>query len=234
MKKILLISIMLFTFNAESSPIEVANNIYNEYLQVIELIKQLQEKRAQLEKMAESVNSLSGAREFVQSLFEIKLRDWHPEGDELFDPPQSNTPETYNYEYHELFNELNLYDLAEYYGLENENDTTNDNYVKFKTEDDYRKSAISADAYGKVLLTQGKDLNRLIKDYLDMAGEAETLKQSTDIQIQITAQLAYNQHQMNKSMAMLLKLKADESKRVLAQERWYKKLLTKRQTGETK
>ncbi|MFK5880137.1 MAG: type IV secretion system protein [Flavobacteriaceae bacterium] len=234
MKKIILISIMLFSFNAKSSPLEVANNIYNEYLQVIELIKQLQAKKDQLEKMAQSVNSLSGAREFVQSLLEIKLRNWHPEGNLLFDPPPSNTPETYNYEYHDLFNKLNLYDLADYYGLQNANDTSNDNYVKFKTEDDYRKSAISADAYGKVVLTQGQELNNLIKQYLDMAGSAETLKQSTDIQIQITAQLAYNQHQMNQSMAMLLKLKADESKRVLAQERWYKKLLTKRQTGVTK
>jgi hypothetical protein len=232
MKKILLTMTFLISTQAKASAWEVAQNIYNEYLQVIELVKQLQEKRAQLEKIAESVDSLTGAREFVQSLFEIKLRDWHPEGDELFDPPESNQEGTYSYEYHNLYEQLNLYDLVEHYRLEDENDTDNENYAKFKTDDDYRKSAISADAYGKVLLSQGQDLNNLIKQYLDMAGEAETIKQSTDIQIQISAQLAYNQHQMNKSMAMLLKLKADESKKILAQEKWYKNLLRKRETGE--
>jgi hypothetical protein len=232
MRKIFLITAILFSLNVNSSAVEVANNIYNEYLQVMELVKQLQAKRDQLVKMAESINSLSGAREFIKTLFEIKLRDWHPEGDELFDPPQSSNEGTYNHEYHDLKEKLNLFDLVEFYGLEDENDTDNDNYAKFKTDDDFRKSAISADAYGKVLLSQGQDLNELINQYLEMAGDAETLKQSTDIQIQIIAQLGYNQNQMNKSMAMLLKLKADESKKILAQEKWYRHLLKKRETGE--
>lgn len=230
MKKILLL-VFIFSnaYKVHSNPVEVANNIFNEFQQVIEIINQLEELREQLQARAEMLNNLSGSKEYIISLLEQELRNWHPEGEEIYDPGLSSDPDSYNFQFNEIEQSLDLFDLVELYDLANENDTNNEQYPMFKASDNFQKMTIASAAYGKTLLSQGTDRNQLISDYLNLVEDAESLKDSTDIQTQIIAQSVYQQIEINKSIAMLLQLKSAQSQKKLVQERWYHNLLRKRE-----
>ena len=231
MRKMILILFILnlHSFKIKAGPLEVAQNIFNEYRQVIELINQLDELKKQLEAKVEMIKNLSGAKEYIVSELEQKLRNWHPHGDDLLDPPPSSDTESYSYTFEEIEESLDLYDLVEVYGLTDENDTQNQNYTSYIAGNNYQRVTIASAAYGKTILEQSTDRNTVINDYIQLVGDAESIKETTDIQTQILAQATYNQIEINKSMAMLLQLKSAQGQKQLAQIRWYHNLLRKRE-----
>lgn len=74
----------------------------------------------------------------------------------------------------------------------------------------------------------------LIRDLQKQISETKTIKESQDLSMRIIAEIGFQQNIYNQLLGDYLLLESAIAQKRMMQDRWYKKLLTKRQAGETK
>ncbi|WP_395377979.1 type IV secretion system protein [Marinicella sp. W31] len=210
-----------------ANPRDVAMNVFNEYRQVIELIEQLNEMRNQIEELRETIRNISGRTIFEISDIEERIREWLPEGNEIYDPIPTTVPGTYGYNFNKWKEALDFPDPAEIYDIDPDAPPVfNKRAPDYQARKRHQEATIAATAYAETLIEQTPDRMEVINDYLQKMASAHTLKVSVDINAQILAQANRNQIEINRTLSMLLSLKSAEAQRKLTLERYYHKLLT--------
>lgn len=213
MKKITFLIMMIFAITVKANPIEVAQNVFNEFQQVMELIKQFEEIEKQLKKQGEILNSISGRNIYSMSNRELELLILFPEsGNEILEP---TVPGEYKNNYDELKNSLNLIDPAEKYNVIDQDHFKTRVFADTKLQ----QSAIAGSAYHKTFIDSLEDRVQVIKDYLARLSSSDQMKQAVDINAQMTAQAALNQIEINKTFAMILQLEAAKTQQQLAEQK---------------
>ncbi|MFK5880136.1 MAG: hypothetical protein QM478_11665 [Flavobacteriaceae bacterium] len=78
------------------------------------------------------------------------------------------------------------------------------------------------------------DNSELIRELQKKISKTKTIKESQDLSMRIIAEIGFQQNVYNQLIGEYLQLESALAQKRLVQDRWYKKLLTKRQTGVTK
>lgn len=213
--KISLLLVML-SCSVLSNPIETAQNVFNEFKQVQELIKQFEEIEKQINKQKEILDNLSGINFHSMSTKELEILLLFPQGgDEILEPTASGE---YTENYTEIKEELNFVDPEVKYNI-----VGYSNHPRLSpravADKNLQQSAIAGSAYHKTWMDSVSERVEIVTDYLDKLSTSDTMKSSVDINAQMTAQAVLNQIEINKTMSMLLQLEAAKSEQKLTLER---------------
>jgi len=209
--------LMLILSKVSAGPLEVAQNVFQEYKQVQELIKQVEEIIKQIEQQAEIVKNLSGKNIYQMTSQEIELLRWLPIGENLLDPINNSA---YTQHFREIEEQLSLLDPFELLNVVDDEDDTRSFTTQAKSRLNLQKTTIANAAYSRSFMDQFDERVDVVSGYLTKLNTSETLKTSVDINIQITGQAVINQIEINRTMAMMLKQKTAEAQAALSNERY--------------
>jgi DNA repair exonuclease SbcCD ATPase subunit len=213
-KYILILLLALNPLMGKSSPWEVAQNIFQEYRQVEEMIRQIMEVIRQIEQQAEMIKNMSGKDIFEMTAEELELLSWLP--DDVLDPT-GDSPYSINFQ--EMKEKLDLPDPFESLGIEQLEDSYRLGPLATARKEKQQATVASA-TYAKTFMNQFEDRVDVLSGYLNDLDNAETLKNSVDLGARVTAQAVINQIEINRTFAMLLKQKSAEVATELADERY--------------
>lgn len=199
-----------------SNPIETAQNVFNEFKQVQELIKQFEEIEKQINQQKAILDNLSGINFHSMTTRELEILLLFPQGgDEILEPTASGE---YTDNYTEIKEQLDLIDPEVKYNI-----VGYSNHPRLSprvvADTNLQQSAIAGSAYHKTWMDSVADRVEIVNDYLDKLSTSETMKTSVDINAQMTAQAVLNQIEINKTMSMLLQLESAKSEQKLTLER---------------
>lgn len=213
--KIILVLIAVST-SALSNPVQTAQNVFQEFKQVQELIKQFEEIEKQILKQQEILKNLSGPNFYQMTTRELELLLLFPQGGDEILEPSANGEYTSNY--NEVQDGLNLIDPEVKYNI-----VGYSNHPRLQpraiADKKLQQSAIAGSAYHKTWMDSLSERVQVVKDYLNRLSTSETMKTSVDINAQMTAQAVLNQIEINKTMSMLLQLEAAKVEQDLTVER---------------
>lgn len=213
-KAILILLLSVTTVN--SNPIEVAQNVFQEFRQVQELIEQFREIERQIEEQQRILESLSGIDLHQLTTRELELLILFPQsGDEILEPTGEGE---YTQNYNEIKESYNFIDPEKVYNIEGYSfhEILQPRAIADKK---LQQSAIAGSAYHKTWMDSLGDRVQVVTDYLNDLSMSETMKESVDIEAQMTAQAVLNQIEINKTMSMLLQLESARTQQELTVQR---------------
>ncbi|WP_395378211.1 type IV secretion system protein [Marinicella sp. W31] len=218
-----LLVLLLVPGIVRSNAVEVAQNVFQEFRQVQELIKQAQQIIRQIEEQVEMIKNISGKNIYQMTVEELELLRWLPDGDALLEPALDDISE-YARNLRAIREQLDLEDPYVIYGLEP--GSSNPLYEpKAASELEHQNVVTASSAFAKTLKNQIQPRMDVTTGYLNQLNSADSMKQSVDLNARLTGQAVLNQIEINRSMSMLIRLESAKVQRQLSDHRYFQKFI---------